>query len=117
MSYGLNANVLTIFEENNYYPFGLKHKGYNDYTPTSNKYKYNGKELQDELNLNVYDYGARNYDPALGRWMNIDPLAEKMSRYSPYNYCFDNPIRFTDPDVVRFCFLTESDRNEYLPII
>lgn len=91
-----------IIEEDNYYPFGLKHTGYNLVTANGNaraqKIKFQGQERQDELGLNIYDYGARNYDPAIGRWFNIDPLAEKSRRHSPYNYAFNNPIRFIDPD-------------------
>jgi RHS repeat-associated protein len=117
MSYAFDPNTvgLKILEENHYYPFGLKHQNYNvekldfetfpetgiEIVPTDNtmyKYKYNGKELQEELGLNMYDYGARNYDPAIGRWMNIDPLAETSRRWSPYTYCYNNPLRFTDPD-------------------
>ena len=56
----------------NYYPFGLRHNGYNNLqTGTQGgKFKYNGKELNDEFGLEWYDFGARNYDAALGRWMN-----------------------------------------------
>lgn len=90
---------LGVVEQSNYYLFGLKHKGYNNLVNgTHYPYGYNGKEENDELGLEWLDFGARNYDASLGRWMNIDPLAELMRRHSPYNYAFDNPVYFIDPD-------------------
>ena len=109
---GSTSNI-KILEENNYYPFGLQHGSYNtparDYRPIGDareietvdrnlyKYKYNAKEYQDELGLDWYDYGARNYDASLGRWMNVDPLAEN-GKMRCYNYALNNPIYFIDPD-------------------
>ncbi|SMC81038.1 RHS repeat-associated core domain-containing protein [Moheibacter sediminis] len=118
-------------EENPYYPFGLKHSTYADpkqkyelvdnmentarptyVLKTDYQYKYNGKEYQDELGLNLYDYGARNYDPALGRWMNMDPLAEVYFESSPYNYVANNPTNSFNPNGMWIVNITSStDKN------
>jgi RHS repeat-associated protein len=110
-----NGNQIEILEEDHYYPYGLKHNGYNgnhttwDVTPGGQitltpvnpflgdtyKYKYNGKELTDDLGLNFYEMDVRQYDPALARWMAIDPVTHHSQ--SPYNAFDGNPVFWADP--------------------
>jgi RHS repeat-associated protein len=109
-------------EENHYYPFGLKHTNYNgqkrkyekeldlgqqqemihyqikqilagEYVPY--KYKFNGKEYQDELGLNMYSMDMRQYDPAIGRWVVQDPVVH--FEYSPYSAFNNSPVFWADP--------------------
>ncbi len=88
----------TIYQENHYDPFGLNLVGIEHDGQPNGRFQYNGKEKQVDFGLNWLDYGARMYDAQLGRWNSVDPLADQMRRHSPYNYGFDNPLRFTDPD-------------------
>ena len=64
-------------------------------TGQDNKFLYNGKEHEDDFDLNWYHYGVRYYDQQLGKWLQIDPVDEF---HSPYVYCANNPIMFIDPD-------------------
>ena len=83
-----------VEETNHYYPFGGAFASTGNVQP----YKYNGKELDAKKGLNWYDYGARMYDPTLGRWHVVDPMVEKYYGWSPYTYCKNNPINRIDPD-------------------
>lgn len=90
------SGSLVTEEVDSYYPFGLSHTGIPK--GSDNKYLYNGKEMQDELDLGWYDYGARFYDPQIGRWHVIDGKAEKYTSSTHYAYAVNNPVIFLDPD-------------------
>ena len=135
------SNVLKIMEENHYYPFGLKHSGYNQteleysegleaigvhlvqsggniigspvqdqFTVFNYNYKYNGKEFQDELGLNVIAMDFRQYDPAIGRFSVMDPLSELTPTHNPYRFGFNNPVYWSDPSGL---FETRKEAREY----
>ncbi len=98
LSQGYTASLLSMSD---YYPFGsliesrISNTGAGEYT-----YGFNGKERDDEIlgSGNNLNFGARIYDPRLGKWLSVDPLASKYVDWSPYNYGMDNPLYFVDPD-------------------
>lgn len=100
LSYKDNNGTLEIIEENNYYPFGLKHNGYNNgisanTNTVASKFKFNGKEQEKALGYNLYEMDVRSLDPALGRWTTIDPVTHH--NISTYNAFDNNPVLFADP--------------------
>ncbi|MCK9447340.1 MAG: RHS repeat-associated core domain-containing protein [Bacteroidales bacterium] len=93
-----------LIQQTIYYPYGmtLHQQNFGGTLDQPNKMLYNGKELQDDQlagkSLDWYDYGARFYDPQIGRWHVVDPLAEKYPYISGFAYVANNPIKFVDPD-------------------
>jgi RHS repeat-associated protein len=92
-----NSGTVTtaeILQQNHYYPFGANIEGLTKTSP--NKYQYNGKEWNADFGLEWNDYGARFYDPWVGRWWGVDLLAEKYGNWSSYHYVLGNPMKFVD---------------------
>ena len=88
-----------VVQEDGYDPFGLTltEQHTERFGVEHNNHLFNGKERQDEFDLNWYDYGARMYDPALGRWHAVDPDVEKNMSWAPYQYVMNNPLKYIDP--------------------
>jgi RHS repeat-associated protein len=95
-------HLTSSHKTNNYYTFGiLIGEGSCRGTCVPNR-SYNGKELDRMHGLNLYDFSARQYDPAIGQFTSMDPLCEKYYHISPYAYCAGNPVKYVDPTGMRF---------------
>jgi len=84
-----------LIQQTDYYPFGMPFTG--GHGAEKQQYKYGSKEFDTMHGLNQYDFHARQYDPAIGRFTTVDPLSEKYYSISPYVYCANNPMRLIDP--------------------
>ncbi|MBA3680487.1 MAG: hypothetical protein H0W73_04890 [Bacteroidetes bacterium] len=104
-----NHFIPQIINATDYYAFGSPMPGRTYVSSSSYRYGFNGKEKDDEVkgSGNSLDFGARIYDPRLGKWLSLDPSARKYPDWSPYKAFKDNPIIYQDPD----------GRDEFLSII
>ena len=88
-----------VLQSEHFYPFGMRMGGLSSpISGTENRYRYNGKELHTELNLGLYDYGFRWYDPSMARFVSVDPLAEDFVYLTTYQYSSNSPIFMIDLD-------------------
>ena len=83
-----------IIQENHYYPFGMNMEG--GWNTGTNQYQYNGKEIDNDFGIDWYHYGARMFDPAVGRFTGVDPIADRFAWVSTYNYAENEPIANID---------------------
>ena len=93
MPYADNYEENNVVESNSYYPYGMP---YADNYTSVQPYKYGGKELDRANGLDMYDFHARQYDPAFPCFTSIDELCEKYPSISPYAYCARNPILYVN---------------------
>ncbi|MFZ6011289.1 MAG: RHS repeat-associated core domain-containing protein [Bacteroidota bacterium] len=101
-----------VVENANYYPFGLVSQSSQRENSLENKYLYNGKEIQDELQLGWYDYGARMYFSEIGKWGGVDASSELYYEWSPYNFCGNNSISFIDLNGKDWFYYKEKNEEE-----
>jgi len=116
-----DPGLAEVSEYQHYYPFGMQLEAicYTSGADVQNNNLYNGKELQPEFKLQWYDYGARFYDPQLGRFHTVDRFAEKYANLTPYHYAANNPALFIDVngDSVNVALLQRYDQQNKTNIL
>ena len=103
-----------VLQEDHYYPGGATISALSSSAPLSkpNQFKYQGKELESDFDLNLYDFNARMYDGLLVRTLQIDPHSENYLNLSPYHWAGNNPVTNIDPDGKDWFRYTDDDGNE-----
>jgi len=100
-----------VVQQDDYYPFGLTYNSYQRENSIKQNYQFNGKEIQDELDLGWSDFGARMCNAEIARWNSVDPLADKYIAIGPYVYVADNPTMYIDSNGEEIIFAENSSAD------